>query len=1002
MELLPKIDNRNYEDLLEDFKKFAKAYTPEWFFEENGDDFGVVLAKIFCEMQEGSINRLNRAVYNYYLTFLNIIGTFPKPAQPSSGFVTIEAVENFTEVCVKKGEKITANTSDGKDDVDFETCEDIYVVDSKIEKIFMVDPEKDLIVKVFDLKTDKKFKPFRLYGCSSYENLQTRWIYFEDNIIFNTKTTDLTFFFHNTFSAKTEEFLSDVFSSKDALWQYFDGKNWRDIDSVIKTEGYGINIKFDFKTQHSIFMGVKSRFLRCSPATKEDVYITGISYTMAPKTLKAEEFLSNENQLEEQEFLPFDEKFSSYDSFYIKSNEAFSKKNAHVEFFMDIEFFKIKSEEKAINLKYKLIMSDIDFAEIKPVDIVITSVSWEYWNGIGWAKLEIHGEQDPKNIFKAEKKEKKEKIKLSFVCPHDFQRITVGASEGLFVRVKITKVNNSFENSASYITPCVTSFSIVCFYKDYTPQLKKVYVYSNLESRSISFEENLSQGQIKILEAFQEKNLKMYFCFSKPLNSGIVKMLFEIEEGLRRKGFVFRWEYFAKNQEGKSGKWDYINVIDLTEGFFHSEIVSVMGRFDFQECKIFGESGYFIRVINTDGKLYEVEESSLPILKNIAINTVKILQRSTFEPEYFSIGKNEEKKVCQLSNKGVSELSVWVNEFGRLSTKERDSFVSSDNSKVEVEYNHLGLIEKIWVKWAPVNNILLMGPKDRVYEVNYSESKVIFGDGKNGKIPPEQYSEGIKIEYSTCAGEKGNITAGSVKDFVSVISGVSKVYNLKDFTGGVNVEKIGDAAERMFSRICSGGRMISAFDFKDLLISNIGSILKIKCLPHVDKFSKKSVGTVSIAVLPQNFPCGFERFNAMREQIINFIKQNASVVFVRNLSINVFEVQYVEIFVHIKATIKSYEDYQKVYVQLSERIKVFLNPARGNFSGNGWDIGTIPSEKSIRNYLKSITGMEWISKVTLFAKIMTENGKRDASFDEIQRMEYVVPIFGGTVLDLNV
>ena len=74
----PKLYDKNYYKLFKEFKSFASQFTPEWHFDENSNDFGVTLAKIFCDMQENTINKLNKSINNIYLEFLNIIGVCKK------------------------------------------------------------------------------------------------------------------------------------------------------------------------------------------------------------------------------------------------------------------------------------------------------------------------------------------------------------------------------------------------------------------------------------------------------------------------------------------------------------------------------------------------------------------------------------------------------------------------------------------------------------------------------------------------------------------------------------------------------------------------------------------------------------------------------------------------------------------------------------------------------------------------------------------------------------
>ena len=138
MSELPKLDKRNSEDLLKEVGVLAKQYTPEWNFDENSSDFGVVFAKTFCKMMEGTLNRYNKTVYNYYLTFLNMLGTKLRPSSPAAGMVVVKTSPGAEEgVYIEKGARLfaPADTEDGM--VIYETNNTIYVT-----------PEEEVVSKL--------------------------------------------------------------------------------------------------------------------------------------------------------------------------------------------------------------------------------------------------------------------------------------------------------------------------------------------------------------------------------------------------------------------------------------------------------------------------------------------------------------------------------------------------------------------------------------------------------------------------------------------------------------------------------------------------------------------------------------------------------------------------------------------------------------------------------------------------------------------------------------
>ena len=83
----PKLDRRDRNDILEQLRTLAASYVPEWRWDDREPDVGVVLAHLYAAMMENTISRYNKTSYNYYLTFLNMIGTKLRPASEASGMV---------------------------------------------------------------------------------------------------------------------------------------------------------------------------------------------------------------------------------------------------------------------------------------------------------------------------------------------------------------------------------------------------------------------------------------------------------------------------------------------------------------------------------------------------------------------------------------------------------------------------------------------------------------------------------------------------------------------------------------------------------------------------------------------------------------------------------------------------------------------------------------------------------------------------------------------------
>ncbi len=999
MSELPKLDGRNSEDILNEIKFLAKQYTPEWNFDSGSSDFGVVLAKTFAKMTEGTINRYNKTVYNYYLTFLNMLGTKLRPASPASGMVVVEASGSDKGVYIDKGMGLfaSADTEDGM--TIYETTDPLTAIDTSIKSIYTTDGQSDFIGLLYKCEEENKneIKPFRIFDSILSENLQSHEIYFEDSIIFDMSDTDILFRFYNSLSAKGEKGLIDAFSDKEnVFWEYKKGENWEKADFSVYDENF-VRVKFQGKSEISTLMNKKSRYIRCrfKKVPEDSIMVTSVKYYAISDKISPDSLLCDETQLSEKDFFPFGERYDMYSKFTVKCDEAFTKKGATITVSADVQFIKVETNTQMPGTNYKSIMNESDFASMKPQDIKIDEISWEYWNGIGWSRLET--DENATKFFTATN-ESESRRTFKFVCPDDIESIAIGAVTGTFIRAGISKMNNRFDFYANYITPYIHRVEIHYDYGNKDHSFENVVVKSDLSLKKINLSD---KGVNNLLKNNLCLNPAMYICLSKPLTHGIIRLFVDIKDGMHRFNPPIKWEYLAKSQKGIPS-WKHVDVMDATDDLSHSETVTMIGKDDFEEETIFGEKGYFIRIVNPNGKYSKEAITSRPIINDIKFNAVRIIQKNTLSPEYFSIEKNEENKLCKLSRSNVASVEVWVDEMNELTAKEQEEFLKKGNKEAVAEYDELGKLEKLWIKWKAVPNVLSFSMNDRVYEVDYPKGEILFGDGRKGKIPPAKYNESIKIKYSVCNGSTGNVEENRIQDFVTSISHVDKVYNPSPVMGGVDMETIDSAAGRMFSQISGGNRLVSLKDFEDSICFNDRNIYKVKCLSHVDEYGNRSLGTTSIAVLPRVYMQGYEKFQGIKKRIWEFMDEKAPATLARSTRLKIFEVEYVETSVSIDVVIEDFNFYQGVYSGIESRLKKFLNPVTGNFSGKGWLIGKFPRKEFIYNYIKTVPNIKWIKNVNIFTNLITSEGSKEIDFELVKTKKFVVPICGTPEINIVV
>ena len=84
---VPNLDDRRFQDLVDDAKRLVQRRCPEWT-DHNVSDPGVTLIETFAFMTDQLLYRLNQVPDRMYVKFLEMIGLRLLPATPAKAPVT--------------------------------------------------------------------------------------------------------------------------------------------------------------------------------------------------------------------------------------------------------------------------------------------------------------------------------------------------------------------------------------------------------------------------------------------------------------------------------------------------------------------------------------------------------------------------------------------------------------------------------------------------------------------------------------------------------------------------------------------------------------------------------------------------------------------------------------------------------------------------------------------------------------------------------------------------
>jgi predicted phage baseplate assembly protein len=124
----PDLDDRRFQDLVDDAKRIVMRRCPEWT-DHNVSDPGVTLIETFAYMTDQLLFRLNRVPDRLYLKFLDLIGLQLLPPVPAVAPVTFWLSAPATaELTVAAGTSAATPRSETTESVVFATLEDLPIL----------------------------------------------------------------------------------------------------------------------------------------------------------------------------------------------------------------------------------------------------------------------------------------------------------------------------------------------------------------------------------------------------------------------------------------------------------------------------------------------------------------------------------------------------------------------------------------------------------------------------------------------------------------------------------------------------------------------------------------------------------------------------------------------------------------------------------------------------------------------------------------------------------
>ena len=131
----PNLDDRRFQDLVDDAKRLVQRRCPEWT-DHNVSDPGVTLIETFAFMTDQLLYRLNRVPDRMYVKFLELIGVRLLPPHPAAAPVTFWlSAPAAVPMNVVGGTAVATVRTESEDSVVFTTIDNLAIVPCELAAV---------------------------------------------------------------------------------------------------------------------------------------------------------------------------------------------------------------------------------------------------------------------------------------------------------------------------------------------------------------------------------------------------------------------------------------------------------------------------------------------------------------------------------------------------------------------------------------------------------------------------------------------------------------------------------------------------------------------------------------------------------------------------------------------------------------------------------------------------------------------------------------------------
>ncbi len=922
--------------------KLASSYVPEWRFDEQNPDAGSVVALLIDDMLNHTEDNFSRVMDKHKIQYLNLFDLLvEEPIASAKSYVKFTAVTGSGEgAYIPKATTLLADDGTGETPITFETDYAITTTEAKVEAIFVTDKQTDRLgclyngtnaenieggVGVFDLSGDNETQHLLLLG---FKNI------FDD-------LTDLRLGLSiETVEDEDLQTVLKYLTSEKVSYKFVEpNSQWELPQPTLENNMIWLNIT-GYQPQLTMLGEEEYYVLVVDSSAVSDIGISNVGAVFSENNIPAQHVSVGGIEQNKQAFHPFGNPLEIYAECGIESGSVLSRRGAVIDMTFNLGFDVVDQElpQYEVDEELKIVMKKQGTAQtlqrpdVKPDNVII-----EYLSEAGWKRL--LQEEHLTTLFNGSEEGN---ITISFKCPTDMAS-PEEATDGYRLRMRLLRADNLYSIPNRVFCPVISELNFSYSYETQGVMPDIARIQNNFEIHDITDTLNKKRN-IKLFYNKEAQRLSMYFGFDKSPVGSPTSFYFEVQNS---EDIPINYTVEYLNGDG----FHPIQTVDYTGNFLYSGNILMLIPTDTKQKLLFGKNLYWIRLVSNDKTL----QNNLPRIYSITPNMVRVHNYRSRTQEFY-LEEEENNIQLQLTDTNLIKADVFVN-----------------------EYNETEPDKENWIQWTKRSHFTQRG---RHYTIDLTQGTIEFDKNIFAAYPISKTAASIRVVYQAYEGSRANVEVGAIDQTEQSLKYVSSVINPVPAYGGYDGYNVESSSKIISNILKTRGRAVTAQDYFDIISQISYCVKQTKSVCGIDKHGNPDEDLVTVALLIEEYEKGNHIFSSIKDSIHKKLLKSSNILPMgKNLMLT--QPQFIPYAVKIWIGCNEYDDVYELQSGTKQMICEFIDPLRGGFDGNGWEIGVLPTVKQLVAYIKMKSNNLTIIRISASA---VSKGREVAVSEDIEQV----------------